>query len=126
MRQVAALYSIEVKTDANYPPSSATRPDNAARTARSSTSDDLTAELTVLTDFGQSLAAEPTRKSNQVHGLHNVFPTPVWSASSTTPGPSGRRVTSGASLIRDSTAGSRPPQARSGDPSQGAAHGPSA
>ncbi len=60
MERSADPYPGEAKTDAKYAAAIA----DAARTTPRSL--ELTAELTLLTGFGQNLAAEPTRTSNRI------------------------------------------------------------
>ncbi|GGY58600.1 hypothetical protein GCM10010342_52910 [Streptomyces anulatus] len=71
MRRIADLYPGEAKTDAMDAEVIA----DAARTLRSlELTDEITAELTVLTGFDQNLAAEATRTSNRIRGLLVVVP----------------------------------------------------
>ncbi|MFF1269389.1 IS110 family transposase [Streptomyces anulatus] len=71
MRRIADLYPGEAKTDAKDVAVIA----DAARTLRSlELTDEITAELTVLTGFDQDLAAEATRTSNRIRGLLVVVP----------------------------------------------------
>lgn len=71
MRRIADLYPGEAKTDAKDAAVIA----DAARTLRSlELTDEITAELTVLTGFDQDLAAEATRTSNRIRGLLVVVP----------------------------------------------------
>ncbi|MFF2405116.1 IS110 family transposase [Streptomyces goshikiensis] len=63
MRRTADPYPGKAKTDAKY---AAAIADAARTTPRTPRSLELTAELTLLTGFGQNLAAEPTRTSNRI------------------------------------------------------------
>ncbi|MFE5550274.1 IS110 family transposase, partial [Streptomyces sp. NPDC056534] len=74
MRQIADLYPGEAKTDAEEAAVIA----DAARTMPHTLpslelTDEITAELTVLTGFDQDLAAEATRTSNRIRGLLTQF-----------------------------------------------------
>lgn len=123
MRRIADLYPGEAKTDAKDAAIIADAARTMPQTLRSfQLTDEITAELTVLVGFDQDLAAEATRTSNRIRGLHPVPPVPgarPWPAS----GPPGRHLAAGTLRIPGSPTESRPPQARRGDPAQGSPDG---
>ncbi|GAQ77369.1 transposase IS116/IS110/IS902 family protein [Streptomyces turgidiscabies] len=74
MRRIADLYPGEVKTDAKDAAVVADAARTMPHTLRSlELTDEITAELTVLVDFDQDLAAEATRTSNRIRGLLTQF-----------------------------------------------------
>ncbi|WP_406406240.1 IS110 family transposase [Streptomyces halstedii] len=77
MRRIADLYPGEAKTDAKDAAVIADAARTMPHTLRSlELTDEITAELTVLTGFDQDLAAEATRTSNRIRGLLTQFPPP--------------------------------------------------
>jgi transposase len=74
MRRIADLYPGEAKTDAKDAAVIADAARTMAHTLCSlELTDEITAELTVLVDFDQVLAAEATRTSNRIRGLLTQF-----------------------------------------------------
>ncbi|AKL64267.1 transposase [Streptomyces sp. Mg1] len=74
MRRIADLYPGEAKTDAKDAAVIADAARTMPHTLRSlELTDEITAELTVLTGFDQDLAAEATRTSNRIRGLLTQF-----------------------------------------------------
>lgn len=74
MRQIADLYPGEAKTDAKDAAVIADAARTLPHALRSlELTDEITAELTVLTGFDQDLAAEATRTSNRIRGLLTQF-----------------------------------------------------
>ncbi|MFJ9752766.1 IS110 family RNA-guided transposase [Streptomyces chartreusis] len=74
MRRIADLYPGEAKTDAKDAAVIADAARTMPHTLRSlELTDEITAELTVLTGFDQDLAAEATRTSNRIRGLLAQF-----------------------------------------------------
>src|SRR6478735_9268703 len=74
MRRIADLYPGEAKTDAKDAAVIADAARTMPHTLRSlELTDEITAELTVLTGFDQDLAAEATRTSTQIRGLLTQF-----------------------------------------------------
>ncbi len=74
MRRIADLYPGEAKTDAKDTAVIADAARTMPHTLRSlELTDEITAELTVLTCFDQDLAAEATRTSNRIRGLLTQF-----------------------------------------------------
>ncbi|WP_019549773.1 IS110 family transposase [Streptomyces sulphureus] len=74
MRRIADLYPGEAKTDARDAAVIADAARTMPHTLRSlEVTDEITAELTVLTGFDQDLAAEATRTSNRIRGLLTQF-----------------------------------------------------
>ncbi|MET9419090.1 IS110 family transposase, partial [Streptomyces klenkii] len=74
MRRIADLYPGEAKTDAKDAAVIADTARTMPHTLRSpELTDEITAELTVLTGFDQDLAAEATRTSNRIRGLLTQF-----------------------------------------------------
>ncbi len=81
MRRIADLYPGEAKTDAKEAAVIADAARTMPHTLRSlELTDEITAELTVLTGFDQDLAAEATLTSNRIRGLLTPFP-PPWNES---------------------------------------------
>ncbi|MFJ4942224.1 IS110 family transposase [Streptomyces albidoflavus] len=73
-RRIADLYPGEAKTDAKDAAVIADAARTMPHTLRSlELTDEITAELTVLTGFDQDLAAEATRTSNRIRGLLTQF-----------------------------------------------------
>ncbi|CAM5695870.1 hypothetical protein GCM10010345_84970 [Streptomyces canarius] len=71
MRRIAGLYPGEAETDAKDAAVIADAARTMPHTLRSlELTDEITAELTVLTGFDQDLAAEATRTGNRMRGLH--------------------------------------------------------
>ncbi|MFD5475784.1 IS110 family transposase, partial [Streptomyces sp. NPDC127105] len=74
MRRIADLYPGEAKTDAKDAAVIADAARTMPHTLRTlELTDEITAELTVLTGFDQDLAAEATRTSNRIRGLLTQF-----------------------------------------------------
>ncbi len=74
MRRIADLYPGEAKTDAKDAAVIADATRTMPHNLRSlELTDEITAELTVLTGFDQDLAAEATRTSNRIRGLLTQF-----------------------------------------------------
>ncbi len=74
MRRIADLYPGEAKTDAKDAAVIADAARTMPHTLRSlELTDEITAELTVLTGFDQDLAVEATRTSNRIRGLLTQF-----------------------------------------------------
>ena len=98
MRRIADLYPGEAKTDAKDAAVIADAARTMPHTLRClELTDEITAELTVLTGFDQDLAAEATRTSNRIRGLltsstpaSNASWAPAWT---TRPSPGSWNVT---------------------------------
>lgn len=74
MRRITDLYPGEAKTDAKDAAMIADAARTMPHTLRSlEPGDEITAELTMLVGFDQDLAAEATRTSNRIRGLHPHF-----------------------------------------------------
>lgn len=82
MRRIADLYPGEAKTDAKDAAVIADAARTLPHTLRSlELTDEITAELTVLTGFDQDLAAEATRTSNRIRAACSPSSTRRWSVS---------------------------------------------
>lgn len=124
MRRIADLYPGEAKTDAKDAAVIADAARTMPHTLRSlELTDEITAELTVLTGFDQDLAAEATRTSNRIRGLLTQFHPSLERVLGPRLDHPGRDLAAGTLRISGRPAQSRTPQAGRGDPAQGPAHG---